>query len=522
MLSDLPLGPIADRARECPAEPAIVDDLGVRTWAQVDVELRRAASAMLDAAADPDSRWGVLGDNAAPTLLAHAAGLLGGVGTVAISRQLTLRELADQVDDAGIVGLITGPAGAAVAVEALSAGLVVTVVVHSGSLPKDAPSGVIDWDAWLASAPERDGFPERPARAVMVYTSGTTGRARGTQTRWVLAPVETSGDYLRVLRERAQFPPGPHIVVGPLQHNGPLAAVRHLLLGEPVVIMGRFDAERVLELIDEHRVRSSVMVPTHFQRMLALDPEIRQGRDLSSIALIAHTGSACPPDVKRQMIDWFGPVFTESYGGSESGTLCRIGSTEWLAHPGSVGKAVDPYRILVLDEQGDELPAGEQGLLVFEAPEGHGIRYHRDEEKTAKAYVRPGAFTLGDVGHVDADGFIFVTDRVSDMVVSGGVNLYPSESEQVLLEHPAVADVAVIGVPHPDLGEQLLALVVAVDPSDPPTTAELEAWCRERLGSYKIPRLVEFIDVLPRNEMQKVDKKSLRKPYWGEGRTIGG
>ena len=356
----------------------------------------------------------------------------------------------------------------------------------------------------------------------MVYTSGTTGRARGTQTRWVLAPVETSGDYLRVLRERAQFPPGPHIVVGPLQHNGPLAAVRHLLLGEPVVIMGRFDAERVLELIDIHGVKSSVMVPTHFQRMLALDPEIRHGRDLSSVALIAHTGSACPPDVKRQMIDWFGPVFTESYGGSESGTLCRIGSTEWLAHPGSVGKAVDPYRILVLDEQGDELPTGEQGLLAFEAPEGYGIRYHRDEEKTAKAYVRPGAFTLGDVGHVDADGFIYVTDRVSDMVVSGGVNLYPSESEQVLLEHPGVADVAVIGVPHPDLGEQLLALVVPVDPSDPPTPAELEGWCREHLGSYKIPRLVEFIEVLPRNEMQKVDKKSLRKPYWGEGRTIGG
>ncbi len=522
MLSNLPLGPIADRARVNPAGVALVDDLVSRTWPQVEDEIRRAASAMLEAAEDPDSRWGVLGDNAGPTLLAHAAGIIAGVGTVAISRQLTIRELADQIEDASIVGLVTGPGGAAVAIEALAAGLVTTVVVHSGDLPSPAPEGAVDWETWLETAPERDEFPQRPARPIMVYTSGTTGRARGTETRWVLAPVETSDDYLRVLRERAQFPPGPHIVVGPLQHNGPLAAVRHLLLGEPVIVMGRFDAARALGLIEEHEVRSSVMVPTHFQRMLALDAAARQGRDLSSITMIAHTGSACPPDVKRQMIDWFGPVFTESYGGSESGTLCRINSTEWLAHPGSVGRAVDPYRILVLDEEGDELPAGEQGLLVFEAPEGHGIRYHRDEEKTAKAYVRPGAFTLGDVGHVDADGFIFVTDRVSDMVVSGGVNLYPSESEQVLLEHPAVADVAVIGVPHPDLGEQLLALVVAVDPSDPPTTAELEAWCRERLGSYKIPRLVEFIDVLPRNEMQKVDKKSLRRPYWGEGRTIGG
>ena len=247
VLSDLPLGPIAERAREWPAEPAIIDDHGVRTWSQVEIELRQAASAMLATAPDPDARWGVLGDNAGPTLLAHAAGLIAGVGTVAIARQRTLRELADQIEDAGIVGLITGPGGAAVGVEAMSAGLVAAVVVHSGALPTDAPSGVIAWDTWLASAPERSEFPERPARAVMVYTSGTTGRARGTETRWVLAQVETSRDYLRVLRERAQFPPGPHIVVGPLQHTGPLAAVRHLLPAGPVVLVGRLDAARPLQ-----------------------------------------------------------------------------------------------------------------------------------------------------------------------------------------------------------------------------------------------------------------------------------
>lgn len=521
-MSSLPLGPIADRAASQPFVIALVDDEAVRTWSQVADELQSSAAAMLAVAPDPDSRWGVLGDNAAPTLLAHAAGLLAGVGTVAISRQLTLRELADQIQDAGIVGLVAGAGGAAVAIEALAAGLVATVVVHSCAVSTGAPEGVVTWDAWIAASSKILELPVRPPRPVMVYTSGTTGRARGTETRWVRAPVETSDDYLRVLRERAQFPSGAHIVVGPLQHNGPLAAVRHLLLGETVIIMGRFDAARALALIDEYDVCSSVMVPTHFQRMLALDPEIRAQHHLGSIAMIAHTGSACPPDVKRAMIDWLGPVFTESYGGSESGTLCRIHSTEWLAHPGSVGRVVEPYRILVLDEQGAELSAGEQGLLAFEAPEGHGIRYHRDDEKTQKAYVRPGVFTLGDVGHVDEDGFIFVTDRVSDMVVSGGVNLYPSESEQALLEHPGVLDVAVIGVPHPDLGEQLLALVVPVEQSAPPTLAELDAWCRERLGGYKIPRLVEFIEVLPRNEMQKVDKKALRRPYWGEGRTIGG
>ncbi|MUH45473.1 MAG: AMP-binding protein [Actinobacteria bacterium] len=518
----MPLGPIADRARDTPDALALVDDASVRTWSQVDAEIRRASASMLAVAADSDIRWGVLGDNASPTLIAHAAGLLAGVGTVAISRQLTLRELADQIDDANIAGLVTGPGGAKVSLAALEAGIVDIVVVHSTDVPEGAPDGAVAWVDWLQGSRVSDDGPVRPPRPIMVYTSGTTGRARGTETRWVLGPAATSGEYLERLRARAQFPPGPHIVAGPLQHNGPLAAVRHLLLGEPVVVMGKFDAAAALRLIGEHGVRSSVMVPTHFQRMLAVDPDVRASSDVSSIMMIAHTGSACPPDVKRAMIDWFGPVFTESYGGSESGTLCRINSSEWLAHPGSVGRAVEPYRILVLDDQGDELPVGEQGLLAFEAPDGYGITYHLDPEKTAKAYVRPGVFTLGDVGHVDGEGFIFVTDRVSDMVVSGGVNLYPSESEQVLLEHPAVGDVAVIGVPHADLGEQLLALIVPVDPASPPAPAELEAWCREHLGGYKIPRLFEFIEVLPRNEMQKIDKKALRKPYWGSERTIGG
>ncbi len=521
-MSDLPLGPIAVQALTDPEGIALVDAASVRTWGAVDRELQQVASQLLALSPDPDSRWGVLGDNASQTLIAHSAGLLAGVGTVAISRQLTLREIADQIEDAHIIGLVTGPGGASSAIAALEAGLVSQVVLHSTPLPQAAPAGLIAWDDWVAAAVVIDDFPTRPARPIMVYTSGTTGRARGTETRWVLAKASTSGDYLDKLRERAQFPQGPHIVVGPLQHNGPLAAVRHFLLGGTVVVLGKFDAAEALRLIEAYRVQSSVMVPTHFQRLLAVDPAVRAAADVSSVTMIAHTGSACPPDVKRAMIDWFGPVFTESYGGSESGTLCRINSTDWLAHPGSVGRAVEPYTIHVLDDEGNELPIGTPGLLAFEAPEGFGITYHQDPEKTAKAYVRPGIFTLGDVGHVDAEGFIFVTDRVSDMVVSGGVNLYPSESEQVLLEHPGIADVAVIGVPHADLGEQLLALVVAADPDNPPAQPDLDAWCRERLGSYKIPRLFEFVGELPRNEMQKVDKKALRTPYWGSARTIGG
>lgn len=521
-MADLPLGPIAEMAATDPSGIALVDGSSVRTWTEVEAQLRAAAAAMLAGSPDPDQRWGVLGDNASPTLLAHAAGLMAGVGTVAVSRQLTLPELSDQVADSRMVGLIAGPGGAATAVAALEAGLVSAVVLHSGAAVDVVHPGLLTWEAWLASAPAIVDFADRPARPAMVYTSGTTGRARGTQTRWVLAPVDTHRQYLDKLRERAQFPDGAHIVVGPLQHNGPLTAVRHLLLGRPVVIVGRFDAAAVLGLIDTYRVTSSVMVPTHFQRLLAVDPAVRAATDVSSVQLIAHTGSACPPDVKRAMIDWFGPVLLESYGGSESGTLCRISSPEWLEHPGSVGRAVEPFRVVVVDEDGNDLAVGETGILAFEAPEGFGPSYHQDPDKTAKAYVRPGAFTLGDMGHVDENGFIFITDRLSDMVVSGGVNLYPSESEAVLRDHPGVADVAVIGIPHADLGEQLLALIVPADLADPPAGDDLQAFCRERLAAYKIPRRYELITELPRNEMQKVDKKALRRPYWDSDRTIGG
>ena len=520
-MPELPLGPIADSALRDPDGVALVDAGSARTWAQLASEFRGVASAMLAAAPDPDQRWGVLGDNVSPTLIAHAAGLMAGVGTVAVSRQLTLPELTDQVEDSTMIGLIAGPSGASTAVAALEAGLVGTVVLHSGATSDSTHAGLLSWTDWIAAAPETIDFADRPARPAMVYTSGTTGRARGTQTRWVLSPVANHREYLAKLRERAQFPEGAHIVVGPLQHNGPLTAVRHLLLGRPVIIVGKFDGVAVLDLIGRYRVTSSVMVPTHFQRLLAVDPDVRASADVSSLQLVAHTGSACPPDVKRAMIDWFGPVLLESYGGSESGTLCRISSADWLTHQGSVGTVVEPFRVVVVDEDGTELPLGDVGLLAFEAPEGYGVSYHRDEEKTAKAYVRPGAFTLGDMGYVDEQGFVFITDRMSDMVVSGGVNLYPSESEAVLRDHPAVADVAVIGIPHADLGEQLLGLVVPVDPAAPPAPGELADFCRERISAYKIPRRYEFLAELPRNEMQKVDKKSLRRPYWDSDRTIG-
>jgi acyl-CoA synthetase (AMP-forming)/AMP-acid ligase II len=504
---------IRARAMADPDGIALADDAGTRTWAQVAGDLERAAGALLAVAPEPSQRVSVTGENAIATLQAHAAALTVGVGTVATARQLRPAELADQYADAGVVCAIAGPAS----LPAVQAAAPHTIVIHGA----DPPEGVLAWADWLAAAPPvPPGAAQRPPRPLLVYTSGTTGRARGAEVRWTVGLPHTAAEYVAAITGESGFPPGPHLVVGPMQHNAPLTSVRHLLAGEPVIILGRFDAEAVLRLIQQYRVTSSVMVPTHFQRLLTLPAEVRDRYDVSSLRQVSQTGSACPAEVKLAMIDWFGPILVESYGGSESGTLCRINSTEWLAHRGSVGRPRAPYEVVVTGEDGHELDAGQVGVLGFRAPEGRGPSYHADPEKTKKAYIAPGVFTLGDVGYVDEDGYVYITDRIADMVVSGGVNLYPAESEKVIISHPAVAEVAVIGVPHPDLGESLLALIVPA--GDPPDAAGLEAWCRDRLAPYKVPRAYEFRAELTYNAMGKPDKKAMRAPYWSSERTIAG
>jgi acyl-CoA synthetase (AMP-forming)/AMP-acid ligase II len=222
------------------------------------------------------------------------------------------------------------------------------------------------------------------------------------------------------------------------------------------------------------------------------------------------------------MIDWFGPLLMEAYGGTESGTTNLITSEEWLLKPGSVGKTLPPFELLVIGEDGQELPQGGVGQLYFRDTTGRGIIYHNDPEKTAAAHLRPGVFTLGEVGYVDGDGYVFITDRVSDMIVSGGVNIYPAEAEQALIQHPDVVDVAVIGVPNLAMGEEVKALIMVRDPSNPPAREALDTFARERLAGFKCPRSYEVVDSLGRNAMGKVNKRELRRPYWPTDRTIGG
>ena len=229
---------------------------------------------------------------------------------------------------------------------------------------------------------------------------------------------------------------------------------------------------------------------------------------------VSHTGSKCPVDIKRGMIEWWGPIFTDAYGASEVGTTCMITSEEWLEHPGSVGRSIPPFTAKILDETGQPLPANTEGQLYFEDATGRGVVYHNDPEKSAAAHIAPGVFTLGEIAYMDDDGYVYITDRFSDMIVSGGVNIYPAEAEQVLIEHPDILDVACIGIPHPEMGEELKAMVILKDNSLDAQAAEIIAFCRSKLSHYKCPRTVDFVDDLGRNTMGKINKRKLRAPFW--------
>lgn len=509
----------ARRAALTPAEVALADERVEVTWAGLDEILNRAVNALMAAGLKSGARVGVFANNSAETVIAYLAALHAGLSTIPINFHLTAEEVAYILQDGQAGLLFVGPETAQVGLQAAEAAGVAEVVGW-----RCEGDGIIPWEGWLAAASAAEPPTGQAPRPYLHYTSGTTGKPKGAETPPTMFPrAETVSAFFEALRAQvAAASPGPGLAVGPLYHTGPLGAVRQLGGGKPLVVMRRFDAEAVLATIERHGVSSSLMVPTHFQRLLALPAETRAKYDLSSLAMVAHTGAACPREVKRAMIDWFGPVFLEAYGATESGTTNSITSPEWLEKPGSVGRTLAPFELLIVDPSGAPLGPGEEGRIYFRDTTGRGVLYHNDAEKTRAAHLAPGVFTLGEIGYADQDGYLFITDRVSDMIVSGGVNIYPAEAEQVLIEHPGVADVAVIGVPSAMMGEDVKALVMAADPAHPPGADDLDAFCRARLAGYKSPRSYEVVADLGRNAMGKVNKRALRAPYWPTQRTIGG
>jgi long-chain acyl-CoA synthetase len=382
-------------------------------------------------------------------------------------------------------------------------------------------AGVESLEDACATEPTLSPDDRRPG-SVFVYTSGTTGQPKGIRRPLPAGDPSDAANEAAIFGRAFDFRPfdGPHLVSTGMYHGGSHSYYMGALnVGHGLVIMAKFDAEETLQLIEKHRVRSAYMVPTQFHRLLRLPAEIRHRYDLSSLHSVVHSAAPCPVDIKRQMMQWWGPVIWETYGGME-GPATIAKPYRWLEKPGTVGRAIKGVTLSILDDDGRPLQPGQTGRIYIE--NSSGFIYHGDDEGTRQAF-RGRKFTLGDIGYLDDDGYLFIKDRAKDMIITGGVNVYPQEVENVLLTHPAVNDVAVIGIPDADWGEQIKA-VIQPSPDVTPSSEladQLLAYCRQHLAAYKCPRSVDFRADLPRTEAGKLYKRQIRDQYWQDtGRTV--
>ena len=362
----------------------------------------------------------------------------------------------------------------------------------------------------------------------MFYTSGTTGFPKGVRS--VLTTVGQDPALFDLIAQSFSgllgLPrDGVTLLEGPAYHSAQwVFSIFPLLgMGSTLVMRHKFDAAELIDLIDRYAVTNLHLVPTQFSRMLKLSDAVRSGFVGSSLVTVMHGAAPCPVAVKRQMLDWWGPVVSEYYGGTEGGFLTTITGEEWLARPGSLGKQTSMVELMIVAEDGHRCVANEAGQIYFRNLMGSDFEYHKAPEKTAAAHLEPGVGTLGDIGYLDDDGYLFMSDRKIDMIISGGVNIYPAEIEAVLVAHPSVADAAVFGIPDDEMGEQVKAAVELIEGAvaSDELAAELIAHVREHLAGYKAPKTVDFEDALPRHPTGKLYKRLLRDPYWeGAGRTI--
>lgn len=382
------------------------------------------------------------------------------------------------------------------------------------------PSEMTDWNAWLGSFAPYDG-PDLPSPGTIIYTSGTTGRPKGVRRPPPDQVQAAAGARMAQIGFGFTDPQEVvTVVTGPMYHSAPnsygLIAAR---IGGSVILQTKFDAEELLRTIEQERVTHLHMVPIMFSRLLKLPAEVRSRYDLSSLKFVVHAAAPCPPPVKRDMINWWGPVINEYYGSTETGIVTFCTSEEWLAHPGTVGREVEGTIVRIVDNDGAELPKGEVGEIVSLNPNVPDFTYHGDDTKRRASEVS-GLIAPGDVGYLDVDGFLFICDRAKDMIISGGVNIYPAEIESELHKAPGVADCAVFGIPDEEFGESICA-AIQLQPGLAADEGAIRDYMREQLASFKLPRRYVFLDELPREDSGKVFKRKLREPFWeGQGRAI--
>jgi long-chain acyl-CoA synthetase len=374
--------------------------------------------------------------------------------------------------------------------------------------------GFVPYDETLANYDGSD-IPDPQVGSQMLYTSGTTGRPKGVFRRAQMQPMA-----MAVNQESQDV----QLCAGPAYHAAPLAfdVSASMMAGNPLVFIDRWDSENVLRTIEKYKVTRAHLVPIMFQRLLALPAEVKAKYDVSSMTYIIHGAAPCSPDVKMAMIEWFGPIIHEYYAGSEGGAGFVTNTEEWLTKPGTVGKLPAEGAAKILDDEGNECPQGVSGTIYFRVSPIAPFEYYKDPEKTKNAH-RGDYFTLGDVGYLDADNYLFLTGRSAETIISGGVNIYPQEIDNELIKHPAVEDSCVIGVPNEEWGEEVKA-VLTLNPGftgSPQLAQEIQAFARQHLAGYKVPRSIDFVNELPRSPAGKIQRGKVRKPYWaGRSREI--
>jgi long-chain acyl-CoA synthetase len=496
-----------------PDSPAIISPTGDRSFAELNTNANRLARTLRRRGLGEGDAVALICTNRPEFAETVYAAQRAGFRLTPINWHLTGGEAAYIVSDCEAKALIADASIAEVAAGAVAGAGADRCTVR---LAAGGPIDGFDDYAEAIAAEDGSDLADPVLGANMLYTSGTTGRPKGVHRPGRVAMAgraQAGGGAMGT----AGYRPGEdlHLCTGPLYHAAPLAfsLSAPLSFGVGTVLMERWDAETALSLIDAHRITHTHMVPTMFHRLLSLPEEVRDKYDVASLRYVIHGAAPCPVPVKQALIKWLGPIVYEYYAATE-GAGSAVDSKTWLEHPGTVGKPVTEGQVKIGDADGNPLPAGEIGLVFLRAPDQGAFEYYKDPEKTANTY-RGSYFTLGDVGYLDEEGYLYLTDRSANLIISGGVNIYPAEVDAVLLQHPAVGDVATIGIPNPEWGEEVKAVVELRDGYKPSEAlaAELVEFCRAGLAHFKCPRSIDFIDELPRQDNGKIYKRLLRDRY---------
>ena len=445
------------------------------------------------------------------------AATVGGVRYTPINWHSSAHELSYILSDAAPKALFVDPALFEVASKAIQQSAFRGIVYVYGDHEGIDSVKTVSYETAIESAKLPDDVDETVFGTPMFYTSGTTGRPKGVRGS-LLPPGTTLANFSAAYNSRIGTPPfGVTLLDGPIYHSGQwLYAFLPMLAGSSTVIQGKFDALETLQAIERWKITNIHLVPTQFVRILKLDEAVRGSFDYSSLIKVWHGAAPCPPVVKSQIIELFGNCVTEYYGSTELGVNTMISADEAARKPGSIGKAVPGVDIAILGEDGEPLPRGVPGIIATRSQ--RSFFYHNEPDKTKSTMIGDNYSTVGDVGYMDEDGYLFISDRKIDMIISGGVNIYPAEIEAVIHRHPDVLDVAVIGIPDDEFGESVLAQVSPVDPAraGEALTDELVKLCRENLSGYKVPRRIEFVSEIPRSLAGKILKHQIRAPYWSD------